>query len=375
MKLGTIIRSYTLASMRAERPTADQRAWRAVLAAAEVGYRAGVAVRAWTFLGGLRTVRRLPCPVICVGNLTMGGSGKTPCVIALADWLRARGHAVGILLRGYGRHDSGCAVVSDECGERGSWQRVGDEAVLIAQCLPGVPVVVGGNRFGAGRELLRRFRLDLLLLDDGFQHRHLHRDLDLVMLDATDPFGGGRLLPRGRLREPISALRRAHAIILSRTDQAADLSSLRQRLGGIVPGIPVILSRHRPSRLKEFCSNRIVPLAELAGRRVLALSGLASPEGFHRTLMDLGAVLAGSMVFPDHYAYAPDDILHAQERAENVAAQLIVTTEKDAVRIPIVEPGDMLARRLLVLGVVLEITEGQDALEGLLRGCVGKACG
>ena len=372
MKLGAIIRSYALASMRAVCPTASQRAWRAVLAAAEVGYRAGIAVRAWAFVWGFRTVRHLPCPVICVGNLTVGGSGKTPCVIALADWLQARGHAIGILLRGYGRRDSGFAVVGEG---RGSWQGVGDEAVLIAQRLPGVPVVVGGNRFGAGREALQRFRLDLLLLDDGFQHRQLHRDLDLVMVDATDPFGGGRLLPRGRLREPISALRRAHAIILSRTDQAPDLSSLQRCLKEIVPGVPTVLSRHRPSRLTEFGSSRGLPLAELAGRRVLALSGIASPEGFHRTLMNLGAVLAGTVVFPDHHSYALDDMLHVEKAAQNAAAQLIVTTEKDAVRIPMVERGDMPARTMLILGVDLEITEGQDALERLLTRCVGKARG
>ena len=372
MKLGAIIRSYALASMRAECPTAGQRAWQAAVAAAEVGYRAGIAVRAWAFVWGFRTVRHLPCPVICVGNLTVGGSGKTPCVIALADWLQARGHAIGILLRGYGRDDSGFAVVGEG---RGSWQGVGDEAVLIARRLSDVPVVVGGKRFGSGRELLRRFRLDLLLLDDGFQHRQLHRDLDLVMVDATDPFGGGRLLPRGRLREPISALRRAHAIILSRTDQAPDLSSLLQRLKEIAPGVPMILSRHRPSRLTEFGRSRELPLAELAGRRVLAVSGIANPEGFHRTIMNLGAVLAGTMVFPDHHAYTPDDMLHVQDTAKNVAAQLIVTTEKDAVRIPMVEPGDMPARTMLILGVDLEITEGQDALERLLTRCVGKARG
>lgn len=371
MKLGVLIRSYTLASMRSEHPTAGQRAWRAVLAAVEVGYRAGIALRAWAFVWGVRTIRRLPCPVICVGNLTVGGSGKTPCVMALADRLRARGHAVGILLRGYGRGDSGLAVVGDGREEHGSWQGVGDEAILIAQRLPGVPVVVGGNRFEAGHEALRRFRLDLLLLDDGFQHRQLHRDLDLVMLDAADPFGGGRLLPRGRLREPISALRRAHAVILSRTDQAPDLSSLRRRLQEIVPGVPVVLSRHHPSRLTELGSGRELPLAGLAGRRVLAVSGIASPEGFHRTLIDLGAGLAGTMVFPDHHSYGADDMLHVEKAAEDAAAELIVTTEKDAVRIPMVERADMPARAMLALGVDLEITEGQEALERLLTRCAG----
>jgi tetraacyldisaccharide 4'-kinase len=295
--------------------------------------------------------------------------------MALADRLQARGHAVGILLRGYGRCGSGFAVVGERGGGQGSWQTVGDEAVLIAERLPNVPVVVGGDRFGAGRELLRRMRVDVLLLDDGFQHRQLHRDLDLVMVDAMDPFGGGRLLPRGRLRELPSALRRAQAVILSHTDQASDLSNLRQRLREIAPDIPLVLSRHRPIRLAELGRAGELALGELAGRQVLAVCGIAGPEGFHRALRDLGAVLAGIMVFPDHYAYTWDDILRVQKVAEGVGAELIVTTEKDAVRIPAVKPGTTLAGRMLVLGVDLEITEGQDALEDLFKRCMEKACG
>lgn len=366
MSLGAAVKRYSLGSLQAGRPTLPQRAWRLLLAVAEPGYRAGIGIREWSFASGLRSVRRLPCPVISVGNLTVGGSGKTPCTIALATWLRARGRAAGILLRGYGRRGSGVAVAADPGGAPARWEAVGDEAILLARRLPGVPVVVGGSRFQAGREALRRFPLDLLLLDDGFQHRQLHRDLDLVMLDATDPFGGGRLLPRGRLREPVAALRRAHAIILSRADQVRELAGVRRRLEQIAPGAPQILARHRPAGLADLAGGEAWPLGFLRGRRVLAVSGIANPAGFHRTLMDLGAVAAGTLPFPDHHPYGSDDLRRVQDAAREAGAEVIVTTEKDAVRMPPMgEPGDA-GRPILALRVDLEITEGWDALERLL---------
>ncbi|MGD0263916.1 MAG: tetraacyldisaccharide 4'-kinase [Candidatus Methylomirabilota bacterium] len=371
MSLAAAIWSYWLRAMRSERPTLLQRGWRLVLAAAGFGYGAGIRVRAWSFTSGLRRIRRLPCPVVCVGNLTVGGSGKTPCTIALAQWLRARDRAAGVLLRGYGRRDSGVAVVADQHGIQARWEAVGDEAVLLARRLPGVPVIVGGNRYQAGCEALRQFPLDILVLDDGFQHRQLHRDLDLVMLDATDPFGGGRLLPRGRLREPVAALRRAHAVILSRTDQAPELAGLRLRLERLAPGAPQILTRHRPSGLTDLAGAGERPLGLLQGRRVLAVSGIANPPAFHRTLTTLGVVLAGTLAFPDHHPYGPDDILRAEAAAREAGADMIVTTEKDAVRMPAPSSG----RPILVLRVDLEIVEGADALEGLLVPLLGGARG
>lgn len=367
MSLGAAIRGYSLSAVQSETPTVLQRAWRLVLAGAEAGYRAGIHVRAWSFASGLRAVRRLPCPVICVGNLTVGGSGKTPCTIALAQWFRARGCRVGILLRGYGRRGSGPALVADPEGGEAPWEAVGDEAVLLARRLPGVPVLVGESRFRAGREALRRFALDLLLLDDGFQHRQLHRDLDLVMVDATHPFGGGRLLPRGGLREPVGALRRAHAIILSRTDQASAVTGLRRCLEQVAPGIPQILTRHRPAGLADLAGGGARPLDSLRGKRVLAVSGIANPAAFHRTLTDLGAVLAGTLAFPDHHPYDLDDLRRVEAAAREAAAEAILTTEKDAVRMP----PEGSAPPTLILRVDLEVTEGLGALERLLTAWAG----
>jgi tetraacyldisaccharide 4'-kinase len=371
VSLGAAIRSYSLRAMQSEAPAFLQRGWRLVLAGAGFGYAAGIRIRAWSFASGLRRIRRLPCPVICVGNLTVGGSGKTPCTIALAQWLGARDRAAAVLLRGYGRRSSGVMVAADLHGMHARWEAVGDEAVLLSRRLPGVPVIVGGDRYQAGCEALRRFPLDVLVLDDGFQHRQLHRDLDLVMLDATDPFGGGRLLPRGRLREPAAALRRAHALILSRTDQGPDLAGFRLRLERLAPGAPQILTRHRPSGLTDLAGGGERPLGLLQGRRVLAVSGIANPPAFHRTLTALGVVLAGTLAFPDHHPYGPDDILRAEAAAQEAGADMIVTTEKDAVRMPAPTSG----RPILVLQVDLEIVEGADALERLLLPLVGGARG
>jgi tetraacyldisaccharide 4'-kinase len=226
--------------------------------------------------------------------------------------------------------------------------------------------MVGADRFQAGQEALRRHRLNILLLDDGFQHRQLHRDLDLVLVDATDPFGGGRLLPRGRLREPVSGLGRAQAIILSRADQASDLPGLRRCLEQIVPRAAQVLARHRPSRLTDLAGGEEHSPGSLLGQRLLAVSGIANPEAFHRTLTDLGAVPAGTLVFPDHHAYGPADIARMKRVAEEARADLIITTEKDAVRLSAREEGGLTRPPVLVLCVDLEILEGAAVLDALL---------
>jgi tetraacyldisaccharide 4'-kinase len=262
-------------------------------------------------------------------------------------------------------------VAADQEGIRSCWEAVGDEAILLARRLAGIPVVVGGDRFQAGQEALRRFPLDLVVLDDGFQHRRLHRDLDLVMVDSTDPFGGGRLLPRGRLREPVASLTRAHAVILSRTDQALELAGLRRRLEQMIPGVPQVLTRHRPSGLCDLAGGGERPLESLRGRRVLAMSGIANPLAFHRTLADLGAVLAAALAFPDHHPYGSADLARVDAVARGAGVELIVTTEKDAVRLP----AGVSSWPILALRVDLEITEGADLLERLLMQWAGGARG
>jgi tetraacyldisaccharide 4'-kinase len=356
-----------LAAIDAQVPTPADRGWRAALSAAALGYEAAVTARNWAFDAGLRRPRHLPVPVVCVGNLTIGGTGKTPATIAVAQRLESEGLAVGILLRGYGRKSGAIRVAAEPGGRPAPWRQVGDEAALLAERLPGVAVVVGADRFLAGQEALRRFPLDVLVLDDGYQHRRLHRALDLVMVDATDPLGGGRLLPRGRLREPARGLRRAGALLVSRSDQVADLGGVRRALLQAAPGIPQILTRHRPTRLAELERRQPHSLSLVRGRRVLAVSGVARPAAFHDTLTALGASLAVRLPFPDHHPYRASDVEAIARAADAARADWIVTTEKDAVRLREVASASLGGHPWLVLRVDLEVVEGEEILIRLLR--------
>jgi tetraacyldisaccharide 4'-kinase len=357
------IAAVVLRATQAEAPTLFQRILRGMLAIASLGYGALVRLRNAGYAWGLLQTRRLPCRVVCVGNLTVGGTGKTPTVLLLGASLAAAGSRVCILLRGYRREGSGVQVVSDGATILLGWREAGDEAVLLAQSLPGVPVVVGGDRVAAGRLAVDRFRPEIILLDDGFQHRRLHRDADLVLLDATDPFGGDCLLPRGRLREPVSGLGRARAILVTRADQAGDLAGLIRRVENIAPGLPIGCAVYRPHRLVDLGSKEERGIGELRGKRVLAVSGIANPRGFRRTLVEAGAQVVSGIAFPDHHAFTPEDCARMVREASAVAAELIVTTEKDAVRLV---AGWSTGFPLLALGIRLEVIEGAASIEAAL---------
>ncbi len=369
----TVPRALADRVARASAPAAGAagRLLRAGLVPAAWAYGAAVAARNRAYDLGFLPVHRLGCRVLCVGNLTVGGTGKTPTVIALADALVRRGQKPCILLRGYGGRAAGGSVVSDGNAVLLDWRQAGDEAVLLARRLPGVPVVIGADRVRAGAAALARFRPDVLLLDDGFQHRRLHRDVDLVLLDAADPFGGGRLLPRGGLREPVRSLARAHAVLVTRADEAPDRERVRAQLAAC--GVaPAAWSRHRPAELLDLAAGGARPLEALRGRRVFALSGIGRPQSFQRTLQGLGACLVGREVFPDHHAYTCEDAAAVARAAAASGAEWIVTTEKDAVRLP--EAG-ALGRPTLALRIALELLAAAPELERLLGARLPEARG
>jgi tetraacyldisaccharide 4'-kinase len=320
-------------------------------------------------------VRRLPVPVISVGNLTAGGTGKTPMVLNLAGELRRLGLRPAVVSRGYrGGAERDGGVVGD--GERIllAANQAGDEPRLLAERLSGVPVVVGADRFSAGMTAISQFSPDLVLLDDGFQHRRLARDLDLVLLDARRPLGNGHLLPRGPLREPVPALKRAHALILTRSDRG--VSPLPRAPG--MEEIPVFRTVHRPALRKIIPAGNAIadglPVAPTDGsigaafengRRAFVFSGLADNADVLRTVATLGARPAGAMGFADHHAFSEADRESIFQAARECGANLLVTTEKDAVRLP---GGATFPLDLAVVGVDIDFdTDENRFLDFLTR--------
>ena len=297
-------------------------------------YGLAMRARAALYSRGLLRQQSLPCRVISVGNLTLGGTGKTPVVIALAKALRDRGRKVAVISRGYKRR-SGASVleISDGHALRGHPDDSGDEPFLIAQRCPGVPVAVGANRPLVGRYLVDRYRVDTVILDDGYQHMALRRDMDILVLDASAPFGNGYLVPRGRLREPLSAIGRASAVLVTRASQAGRLEELKDRVRAVAPMVPVWVTDFTASGVVQVGGSASVEPSALKGERVLAVSGIGNPESFQRLLTAVGATVVDHCVFADHHAYSQGDLERIRRLAEQAGVDRIVTTEKDAVKL------------------------------------------
>jgi len=280
--------------------------------------------------GWLRS-SRLPVPVISVGNLTFGGTGKTPTVIALVRDLVRRGRHPAVLTRGYGRTVAEPIVLIGP-DPRADAQVAGDEPLELAHRLPGVPVVVDADRIRGGVEALSR-GADVLVLDDGFQHLRLERDLDLLLVDAGDPWGGGLMPPRGRLREPISGLTRADAVLVTKvpSDSETVLVEVRQVVAAHSPDLPVLAARFEPTAVRR--EDGTVGPEVLAGKRVLAVAGLGRPEGFADLLRDAGAEIVETRWFADHHQFTEAELDDVMNRA-HILGTVVVTTAKDAVKMP-----------------------------------------
>lgn len=288
---------------------------------------------------GLRRAFRFPCPVISVGNITAGGTGKTPFVEYLARWFARKGFRTAILARGYGRIAGGAD----------------DEDLFCEMELENVVRLTGRDRVASGRRALADYRARVLILDDGFQHYRVHRTLDIVTVDATNPFAGGKLLPRGLLREGPSALRRADLVVLTRTDQVSPeaLEALRRQIG------PAVETVHKPVQVRCLWNRRSYGVEWLRGRSVYAFCGVGNPESFRRTLESLGASIVKFRAFEDHHAYTPADLRRLNAEAQEFMAEAAVTTEKDATKLR----ADAFELPLAALRVEIEITRNEDLLE------------
>jgi tetraacyldisaccharide 4'-kinase len=292
----------------------------------------GGVVRARTFLysKGLLNSKRLPCPVISIGNITLGGTGKTPLVITLAKGLAGRGIPVAVLSRGYKRKGSSGPWVSDGQAILLSPEESGDEPFQMAKALIGVPVLIGKDRFTNGQLALERFGVWGLLLDDGYQHLQLHRDLNLLLIDSQIGFGDHHLLPRGILREPLQHLHRAHLFILTKVEHSEACQTLEKMLKELRPSSLIFHSHYEPRGLIGPEGER-EELPSLKGRKVLAVSGIANPRYFSFLLNKCGMEIVREMTFPDHHQFTPKDLISIQENAKGL--DWIVTTEKDMVKL------------------------------------------
>lgn len=302
-------------------------------------YLSGSKIRAQAYQHGFLSSAKLPCRVICVGNLTVGGTGKTPTVDLVCRTLLARGEKVAIISRGYGKKTSNqkskndTLIVSDGRNILTPVTEAGDEPFMLAKRLPGVPVLIGKNRYQSGRKALELFDVNTLVMDDGFQHLQLARDLNIVVLDGRRPFGNGYGLPCGSLREAPEALNRADLLVLTKIESLVRGQDLISSFSKGKPNLPIFLAWHRPTQLISLQSKQTLPVAALSGKNILALSGLGDPSHFQTTLEQQGATVLTHLTYPDHYWYSHHDLSIVEEKARSLKVWGIITTEKDSVRL------------------------------------------
>ena len=338
-----------------------------VLGVAAGGYRGLLGTRDWLYARGMLKCRALGVPVVSVGNLTVGGTGKTPAVELAVRTLLELGHRPAVVSRGYGRHGHGIQVVADAASIRLDADEGGDEPFLLARRLPGVPVVVGAHRYEAGRHAVERFGVSAIVLDDGFQHRTLAKDLEIVMARARAPWGSGRLLPGGPLREPLAALARAHLIVVTGARGPDDVGEVAAAARVHAPGVPILAARHVPTECWEAGAMRYLGPEALRGLKLFAFAGIGSPDGFRQTLEDTGALEADFARFADHHWYTREEVAALEQRALAASAVGLVTTEKDWARLRRLPPRGV---PLYVLAVRLALLSG----DAQWRAAFARAC-
>ena len=336
--------------------------------------------RLWMYRQRILRYSALGCQVISVGNLTVGGTGKTPVVEVLSRSLRDSGRKVAILSRGYKKKKLPFKtrlinkltfktatvpprVVSDGSGPLLDSQMSGDEPYMLASNLPGVAVLVDKDRVKSGQFAIRTFGCDTLILDDGFQYQALKHRLDIVLVDRTNPFGNGRTLPRGILREPIRNIKRAGFIFITKSN-GDGAEELKKKLRQLNPTAKISECRHRPKFLCDVDTREELPLKKLQGMRIVALSGIAVPKGFESELERQGAEVLHHSTYADHHRYSEAEIQDLIQKAVDMNADAIVTTEKDAVRLPKMEN---IPITVYFMRVEIELFSGKEGFDEWIR--------
>ncbi len=319
------------------------------LRAAEVPYTWAVSWRNRRYDRRAAEIHGVGVPVVSVGNLTLGGTGKTPMVEWLARWFRGHGVRVTVVSRGYGA----------EVGAQN------DEALELEQKLADVPHLQDPDRVAAARVAVEELDCQLILLDDAFQHRRIARDLDIVLLDALEPFGFDHVFPRGTLREPVSGLSRADVVLLSRADmlEPAEREAVHRRVRSLAPQAAYLEATHAPRSLIRHGGDE-QPLESLAGRSVAAFCGIGNPAGFRHTLTTCGYSVVDFREFPDHHNYDRRDVESLSTWADQLDVDAVLCTHKDLVKLAVDHLG---SRPLWAVRVGLDLTTGGDAFDAKLQ--------
>ncbi len=326
-----------------------------------------VQLRHWCYRRGWCASARLPCRVVSVGNVTVGGTGKTPVVILLTEWFLSEGRQVAVLSRGYKRKSgTPYCLVSDGRRLLADPSDAGDEPFLIARRCPTAIVAVGADRAAVGRQVLAQHPVDCMILDDGFQHLALRRDADLVLLDATDAPGLDAIVPAGRLREPLTGLGRAAALVVTRADSKEDVEAVRSRLKAAhLSSDDVIEVRFMPECLVSVRTGETKPLEWCRGVKTWLVSGIGNSKSFRRSAVSVGVQVAGETAFGDHHRYHEDDVRGVRAEAQAARADIVLTTEKDAGKLqPFLAPDES----WWALRIRAEVVRGEERLRRVVLG-------
>ena len=330
------------------------------LTAASFIYTLIITIRSSLYKRGILKSYHAGCKVITIGNLTVGGTGKTPTVCMIAEYLKKEGVNTAVVCRGYRGKETGTPQIVSN-GEKilldsGS---AGDEAYMLAKKLSGIPVIAGKDRVAASKLACKHFNTEIIILDDGFQHLRLKRDIDVVLINFRNPFGNGFLLPRGILREPLKALERANIVLLTKTDPIkADRSSLENKIRIHNRKAPIFNSFYKPANIVNFSNSKSIPVDLMKDKKIACFCSIGDPESFILVLKHMGLTLAEKIIFPDHHQYSSYDYKRIKELSEKF--DYLITTEKDIAKIT----PDMIKMNNLS---VLEIEEIIDNTELFLK--------
>jgi tetraacyldisaccharide 4'-kinase len=324
------------------------------------GYAAIIGLRNFPYSRGWLKVHHLSVPVISVGNITVGGTGKTPLVIWLCKFLQQKNLRCAVLTRGYKTHAQIRATSNEQRATKI------DEPAILAESCPQAKIIVNPNRTEAAAEAVNKFGAKVLIMDDGFQHRRLARDLDIVTIDATCPFGYGKLLPAGLLREPVASLQRADAAVITRCDQISEskLCQIEKKLQLTNPDMAIAKSIHNPICVKSLAGEKTT-IEQLKGKKIFAFCGIGNPDAFLNTIKNSGANLVGSKIYNDHHHYTDSNIDDIHGQANRLEADLILSTQKDHTQYAI--RNTQYDIPFAYLAVEIKFLSGEDKLKELIK--------